>query len=117
MSQYGLWNVILDVCARPNLQKCDDHFECVYQRVNGYVIVDRCVNLTHMTGSVHKMHLLDSCFCRFKQIDRQKKRLECTFLGFHFPPTTFVYLLYRCAVIYFVAQQKKVQKSKNLIEK
>jgi len=63
------------------------------------------------------MHLLDSCFCKLQQTDRQRKRPEYTFLGFHLPPTTFVYLLYKCAAIYFVAKQKKLQKSKNLVGK
>ena len=62
---------------------------------------------TLRTGSVQKIYLLDSCFCRFKQTDRQKKRPECTLLAFHFPPTTFVYLLYRCEFIHFVAKRKK----------
>ena len=63
------------------------------------------------------MHLLDSCFCKLQQTDRRRKRPKYTFLGFHLPPTTFVYLLYKCAAIYFVAKQKKLQKSKNLVGK
>ena len=51
-----------------------------------------------------------SRFCKFEQTDRKRKRPEYTFLGFHLPPTTFVYLLYRWAVIHFVAKQKKTLK-------
>ena len=37
------------------------------------------VFMLHRTGSVQKMQLLDSCFCRFKQMDIQRKRPECIF--------------------------------------
>ena len=70
-----------------------------------------------MKGSVQKMHLLDSCFYIIEQIDRQRKRPERTFLGFHLPQQ-LMSIHYIDAQSFILWQsKKKLQKSRNLVEK